>query len=645
MNVTQWNSPRARVGVAVAAFVLLAAGAAWADPPARVVRLAYASGTVSFLPAGDNDWVQASINRPLWTGDQLWTAAGARAELQMGNAALRLAPETSLSIVNFDDRTEQFQVNQGAVNLYVRSMEGAIEIDTPNLAFSIRGPGQYRVDVSVDATTVGVYRGEAEAFGTQGAYVINAGERFSFRGTDLNDYQPVAIAERDAFDGWVAQRVSLQERSVSARYVSPDVIGYADLDANGTWSNVPTYGAVWVPRGVAADWAPYRYGHWAWIDPWGWTWVDDASWGFAPFHYGRWAFVQSRWCWVPGPRHERPVYAPALVAFVGGSNFGASVSLGAAGGVAWFPLGPGEVYRPGYNVSREYFTRVNVTNTVVNVTNVTNVYNNPTQTNIRYANIQTVNAVTAVPTQAFVDARPVQRAAVKVDARTIQQAGVVAAVSVAPVRTSIVGAGAPAQARPNAAVMERSVIARQAPPPAPPSIQQREDALKRQPGKPLDAAELPEDRTAERHGEAEREGRATDRGRKAVAGDRARTGEGRAAAGRSCCRRRTTRSAAGCRWCAAQGRRKARRPAADGSGQRKAGTSGRATGSEGTAFGNAGAGRACADAGSASAQCAATGGRTTGTDRSPRRRDTSAASCDRTARSAAASDGPGAGRT
>ena len=490
MNVTQWNSLRARVGVAVAAFVLLAAGAAWADPPARVVRLAYASGTVSFLPAGDNDWVQASINRPLWTGDQLWTAAGARAELQMGNAALRLAPETSLSIVNFDDRTEQFQVNQGAVNLYVRSMEGAIEIDTPNLAFSIRGPGQYRVDVSADATTVGVYRGEAEAFGTQGAYVINAGERFSFRGTDLNDYQPVAIAERDAFDGWVAQRVSLQERSVSARYVSPDVIGYADLDANGTWSNVPTYGAVWVPRGVAADWAPYRYGHWAWIDPWGWTWVDDASWGFAPFHYGRWAFVQSRWCWVPGPRHERPVYAPALVAFVGGSNFGASVSLGAAGGVAWFPLGPGEVYRPGYNVSREYFTRVNVTNTVVNVTNVTNVYNNPTQTNIRYANIQTVNAVTAVPTQAFVDARPVQRAAVKVDARTIQQAGVVAAVSVAPVRTSIVGAGAPAQARPNAAVMERSVIARQAPPPAPPSIQQREDALKRQPGKPLDAAEL-----------------------------------------------------------------------------------------------------------------------------------------------------------
>ena len=122
---------------------------------------------------------------------------------------------------------------------------------------------------------------------------------------------------------------ALEERSVSARYVAPDVIGYADLDAHGTWSNVPTYGSVWVPRDVGRDWAPYRYGHWAWVDPWGWTWVDDASWGFAPFHYGRWAFVQSRWCWVPGPRHERAIYAPALVAFVGGSNFGVSVASGA----------------------------------------------------------------------------------------------------------------------------------------------------------------------------------------------------------------------------------------------------------------------------------------------------------------------------
>ncbi len=484
------NSLRARAGVAIAAMLLLLAGTASADPPARAVRLAYADGGVSFVPAGGSDWVQARLNRPLWTGDQLWTAEGARAELQMGNAALRIAPETSFSIVNFDDRTEQFQVNQGTVDLYLRSMEGTIEIDTPNLAFSIRSPGQYRVDVDAEATTVAVYRGGAEAFGTQAAYVINVGERFRFRGTDLNDYQPLPIAQRDPFDRWVAQRVRLEERSLSARYVAPDVIGYADLDRYGAWRDVPTYGKVWVPTGVAPDWAPYRYGHWAWIDPWGWTWIDDAPWGFAPFHYGRWAFAQNRWCWVPGPRHVRPVYAPALVAFVGGSNFGVSVSVGHPRDVAWFPLAPGEVYRPAYDVSRDYFTRVNVTNTVVNVTQVTNVYNNPTRTNMHYANLSRAHAVTAVPTQAFVDARPVQRAAIKVDANAIRQAHVVDAVPVAPVKTSIVGAAAPARARPNAAVMERAVIAKQAPPPPPPSLQRREEALKRQPGKPLEPAEL-----------------------------------------------------------------------------------------------------------------------------------------------------------
>ena len=56
----------------------------------------------------------------------------------------------------------------------------------------------------------------------------------------------------------------------------------------------PNTAPMWMPNGVAADWAPYRYGHWVWISPWGWTWVDDASWGFAPFHYGRWVQCRRR---------------------------------------------------------------------------------------------------------------------------------------------------------------------------------------------------------------------------------------------------------------------------------------------------------------------------------------------------------------
>ena len=40
----------------------------------------------------------------------------------MGIATMRVAPETSVTVVNFDDRTAQFQVTQGAVHFHVRAM-------------------------------------------------------------------------------------------------------------------------------------------------------------------------------------------------------------------------------------------------------------------------------------------------------------------------------------------------------------------------------------------------------------------------------------------------------------------------------------------------------------------------------------------
>ena len=226
---------RARLAATIVALVVIS-GTAWADPPTRVVRLGYESGQVSLLPAGATDWVEATPNRPLWTGDRLWTGADARAELQTGDAVLRLAPGTDVSVTAFDDSTQQYQVTQGTLRMNVRSLDqnNTVEVDTPNLAFSIREPGDYRVDVDANATTVAVYRGGAEAFGTQNAYTIAAGQRVSFEGTDLGGSQPVALANGDAFDTWVGERVNLETRSTSARYVAPDVIGYQDLDSNGS---------------------------------------------------------------------------------------------------------------------------------------------------------------------------------------------------------------------------------------------------------------------------------------------------------------------------------------------------------------------------------------------------------------------------
>ena len=153
--------------------------------------------------------------------------------------------------------------------------------------------------------------------------------------------------------------------------------------------------------------------NWSWIDPWGWTWVDNESWGFAPSHYGRWAYVGSRWGWVPGPRHVRPIYAPALVAFVGGGGFNVGISVG--GPVGWFPLGPRDVYVPWYRGSRNYFNNINVHNTtIINNTYITNVYNDYSRgaviRNANYAYGGNVGAFTAVSRDDFVNARAVDRA-------------------------------------------------------------------------------------------------------------------------------------------------------------------------------------------------------------------------------------------
>ena len=239
---------------------------------------------------------RAAINRPLTTGDRLWADAGARAEIQIGGAMIRMNAGTGLSILNLDDRIVQLQLTQGTLNVRVRRFEPnqVFEVDTPNLAFTLRQPGEYRITVDADgnATEIVVRKGQGEVYGEGASYVVDSRQPYRFTGTGLRDYQYVDAPRPDEFDRWASDRDRSYDNSGSARYVSQDVVGYQDLDANGTWRVDASYGNVWIPTRVAADWAPYRDGHWAWVDPWGWTWVDDAPWGFAVSHYGRWTNMQ-----------------------------------------------------------------------------------------------------------------------------------------------------------------------------------------------------------------------------------------------------------------------------------------------------------------------------------------------------------------
>ena len=465
------------------------------DPPSRVARLGYIQGSVSFQPAGESEWVEAAPNRPLTTGDQLWADKDSRAELSLGAAVIYLNSNTGVSFLNLDDHTAQIQLSSGSISVRVRHLDrdDVFEVDTPNQAFSIFQPGQYRIEASDDGSysVVSIRDGQGESTGNGQTYTLRAGQRATFEGTDTLNAQVQDIDAPDDFDNWSGGRERRYENSRSARYVSHDVVGYEDLDDNGDWSPDPGNGNVWYPH-VAAGWAPYREGHWAWIDPWGWTWLDDEPWGYAPFHYGRWLSIRGRWGWVPGPPEVRPVYAPALVVFVGGGG-------GFSGNMGWFPLAPREVYVPSYPVSRGYVNRVNVSNTTVNNTTVTNVYNttivNKTTTinNVTYVNRNVSGAVTAVPQQAFSSGQPVARSAVAVNARDIASAPINARATVAPTSNSVLGVHAGTANRvaaPPAAVANRAVVAKAKAPPPPVPFAARQQALAAHPGQPIARQEM-----------------------------------------------------------------------------------------------------------------------------------------------------------
>jgi len=419
-----------RLSVAGLLCTVLAAGAAHAqgDPPAQVGRLSEVNGVVSFHTADQTEWAPAVINYPVPAGSSFWTEPSARAALQLGPAIIRLASSTEFDVVALDDHNFQGQIGQGAVNLRLFALNAGdgFQIVTARGTVQITAPGHYHIDGGTGATPtlVTVFDGAAEFVGTNTNLAVHPSETAAVSGDPaVSLTYDVAGAQPDPLDQWATSREAQLQVSAQPQYVSAAMTGYQDLDSNGSWSQTPSDGAVWYPANMPQDWAPYRNGHWAYVAPWGWTWIDDAAWGFAPFHYGRWARVEDRWAWYPGAVAQQPVYAPALVAFIGGppgpGGLAIGISIGAiAGAAAWIPLGPHEVYDPPYRHSPAYTRNVNITN----VSNFTSVTNNRTVNN--YVNR---SAVTVVPAAAMVGSQPIAHARVSVPAAQLAARPIAAA--------------------------------------------------------------------------------------------------------------------------------------------------------------------------------------------------------------------------
>lgn len=397
------------------------------DPPGRVIRVDLVDGSAALRPAGEDSWVGDVVNRPLASGDQVWVENNSRAELHVGATAVRLGARTALAVVAVDDNQVQLRLNAGSAVVRVRTLgaDERFEVQTPMYTAALRAAGEYRFDVN-DAgnlTLVAVRAGQADVYAGSRYYSVGAGQRGAFDG-DAGSAEIDPLAGSDALDLWADERDAREDNSQAARYVSRDVTGYEALDGYGTWVSEPDYGYLWMPT-VSVGWTPFSYGHWVYVSPWGWTWIDDAPWGFAPSHYGRWVSLGGRWGWMPGPRAvARPVYAPAMVAWIGNPG---------PGRVGWMPLGPRDVYVPPYRVSDGYARRVNQSNAPVQAAVIDDYYRSRSNLDRPrvYAHQGVAGAIVTVNQDAFASARPVQKNLQPFNGRSVQ-VGVPAAGFAAP---------------------------------------------------------------------------------------------------------------------------------------------------------------------------------------------------------------------
>ena len=351
------RSPFMRAAAVLALMACSVLAQAQSEAPARVGRVSLVQGPVTISTEDGGQPEAAIVNWPVTTDNRITTERNARTEIRIGSTAVRLDGGSSLEVLELDDDSLQLMLHYGRANVRIRNADllDGFSIETPQGRVRMREAGRIRVDADRDNSVVDVLEGVAMVEADGSNFAVRGGRRVEMRHGDL----VTAMAVRTSFDDWARLRDQQDDRVISDRYVTSEMTGYEELDRYGTWSDNSEYGPLWLPRHVPSGWAPYRDGRWTWVAPWGWTWIDHAPWGYAPSHYGRWVMVNQRWGWTPGRHVGRPVWAPALVGWVGGSGWSLSFNSRSAPAQGWYPLGFSDQYVPGYRVSHDHLRHIN----------------------------------------------------------------------------------------------------------------------------------------------------------------------------------------------------------------------------------------------------------------------------------------------
>jgi hypothetical protein len=289
--------------------------------PTRAIRLSYVDGQVK-LSQGDQVLADnAAVNTPLFEGMQLTTADDGKAEIQFEDGSVaRLAPDSTLtlSVLRGSGASGEAELDLNAGLAYFEfqggDQAGQFGVHFGSSVASTSGFTALRVIIDRPPGSLAVFSGnvhlEIDSPDAAGPVTadLQGGESIVLNPTDPGNYSLAETIDPNSWDAWNSDRDENLTAEAAVQTDTPQNLGatqspeWNDLDANGTWYDVPDQGYVWSPYDAQnSDFDPYGNGNWTYMPSYGYVWASGYPWGYLPYQCGSWNFYSGfGWGWSPG---------------------------------------------------------------------------------------------------------------------------------------------------------------------------------------------------------------------------------------------------------------------------------------------------------------------------------------------------------